>query len=134
MFMRYLLPLAALLAAFAVGLGAYAAHGLEDRLQSAGHEADLSQRLDWFATGVRYHMYHALGLALVGVLAQRESSSKLLPAVAIACVLGILLFSGSLYAMTLGPDSWRWLGAVVPLGGISLIGGWLILAWTTWNT
>jgi uncharacterized membrane protein YgdD (TMEM256/DUF423 family) len=134
---RCIIPLAALLAATAVGLGAYSAHGLEKHLESVGHAADLTERLDWFDTGVRYHLYHALGLLLVGVLASREGSfvgsSKALRLAAAAFVVGITLFSGSLYVMTLAPADWRWLGAVVPLGGVSLIVGWLVVAYATWN-
>lgn len=135
---RCILPLAALLAAAAVGLGAYSAHGLEKHLESVGLEADLPQRLAWFETGVHYHMVHALGLLLVGILASREgssaTSSTALRLAAIAFVAGITLFSGSLYVMTLAPTEWRWLGAVVPLGGVSLIVGWLVVAFATWKS
>jgi len=130
---RWILPLAALLAAAAVALGAYSAHGLEGRLDSLGYQADLAERFEWFETGVRYHMYHALGLLVVGLLASRENSSAALRLAAVAFVAGILLFSGSLYVMTLAPANWRWLGAVVPLGGISLIFGWCVVAYAVWK-
>ncbi len=130
---RCILPLAALLAATAVGLGAYSAHGLGKHLESVGHEADLAERLDWFETGVRYHMHHALGLLLVGVLASREGACAALRFAAVAFVVGIVLFSGSLYVMTLSPADWRWLGAVVPLGGVALIVGWFVVAYATWK-
>jgi uncharacterized membrane protein YgdD (TMEM256/DUF423 family) len=131
---RCILPLAALLAATAVGLGAYSAHGLQEHLVSVGHAAGLTKRLDWFETGVRYHMAHALGLLLVGVLASRQGSSSALRFAAAAFVVGIALFSGSLYVMTLAPADWSWLGAVVPLGGLSLIVGWLVVAFATWKS
>ena len=131
---RCILPLAALLAATAVGLGAYLAHGLEDHLQSAGHAAELTKRLDWFETGVRNHMVHALGLLLVGVLASRAGAHTALRFAAAAFVAGIVLFSGSLYVMTLAPSDWSWLGAVVPLGGVSMILGWLTIAFATWQS
>lgn len=133
---RWIIPLAALLAAAAVGLGAYSAHGLGGHLESLGYETDLAKRIDWFETGVRYHMSHALGLLLVGVLASREVSSaacRSLRFAAAAFVMGIVLFSGSLYAMTLTTADWRWLGAVVPLGGVSLIVGWLVVAYAAWK-
>ncbi len=128
---RWIVPLAALLAAAAVGLGAYSAHGLEKRLESLGYHAE---RLDWFETGVQYHMYHALGLLLVGVLARREGASAALHFAAVAFVVGIVLFSGSLYVMTLASAEWHWLGAVVPLGGVSWIVGWFVVAFATWKS
>ena len=91
------------------------------------------ERLDWFETGVRYHLYHALGLLLVGAMASREGAPKALSFASAAFLLGIVLFSGSLYAMSLAPDGWSKLGAVVPLGGLSLIIGWIILAGATWK-
>ena len=130
---RCITPLAALLAAIAVGLGAYSAHGLDKHLESAGYEANLTERLDWFETGVRYHLYHALGLLLVGAMASREGAPKALSFASAAFLLGIVLFSGSLYAMSLAPDGWSKLGAVVPLGGLSFIIGWIILAGATWK-
>ena len=130
---RWIIPLAALLAATAVGLGAYSAHGLEKRLESLGYHADLDKRLDWFETGVRQHMVHALGLLVVGVFASREGDSAALHFAAVAFVVGIVLFSGSLYVMTLALAEWRWLGAVVPLGGVSLIIGWFVVAYAAWK-
>jgi uncharacterized membrane protein YgdD (TMEM256/DUF423 family) len=118
----------ALLAAAAVGLGAYAAHGLEDQIVFLGHEADLAGRLDWFETAAKYHMYHALALILTGVIAERREAAKVLGFAGILFVLGILLFSGSLYAMTLLTSNWKWLGAITPLGGLSFILGWILLA------
>jgi uncharacterized membrane protein YgdD (TMEM256/DUF423 family) len=129
---RIVLSLASLLAAAAVGLGAYSAHGLEGRLQREGFDENLSQRLDWFATGVQYHMYHALALAVVGLIAGERLGGG--ARVAASCYLaGIVLFSGSLYVMALAPDTWRKLGVVVPLGGAAYIVGWLALAWAAWR-
>jgi uncharacterized membrane protein YgdD (TMEM256/DUF423 family) len=129
---RLILSLAALLAATAVALGAYSAHGLEGHLKSAGFQDDLNQRLDWFATGVQYHMYHAIGLAIVGLVAGDKLSGGLRLA-ALAFILGIVLFSGALYVMTLGPAEWRKLGAIVPLGGVSFIAGWIAVAYASWS-
>jgi uncharacterized membrane protein YgdD (TMEM256/DUF423 family) len=118
----------ALLAAAAVGLGAYAAHGLEKQIVSLGYEADLAKRLAWFETGAKYQMYHAVALILTGVIAERRESRKILGLAGVLFVLGILFFSGSLYAMTLLGPNWKWLGAITPLGGLSFIVGWVSLA------
>ena len=107
----------AIAAGLAVILGAFAAHGLESRVEP--------RMLTNFETGARYQMYHALALLAVGWAAHRFSH----PAVDIAgwaFVAGIILFSGSLYVMAL--TGARWLGAVTPLGGLAFILGWVALA------
>jgi uncharacterized membrane protein YgdD (TMEM256/DUF423 family) len=125
---RTAIILGAILAAAAVGLGAYAAHGLEKQIVALGYEADLAKRLAWFETGVKYHLYHALAIIVVAVIAERRTGSRLLTVTPIMFLTGILLFSGSLYAMALLSASWSKLGAVVPLGGASFIAGWILLA------
>lgn len=125
---RTAIILGALLAAAAVGLGAYAAHGLEKQIVAFGYEADLAKRLDWFETGVKYHLYHALGIIVVALIAERRAASRFLTVAPFLFLAGIVLFSGSLYAMTLLSASWSKLGAVVPLGGASFIAGWILLA------
>ena len=130
---RFSIPLGALLAALAVGLGAYAAHGLDKLLLSKGYVTDLQQRLEWVETGVRYQMYHALGLVLVGIIARTAEPNNLLTATVMAFLFGILLFSGSLYTMSVVSAQYRWLGAIVPLGGVSFIVGWICLAWASWS-
>lgn len=108
----------AVLAALAVGAGAFGAHGLRDYLAANVQTAN-------FETAVRYQMYHALALVLVGLLAGRQSSAAL--AVSGICfLLGTLIFSGLLYALVF--TGLRWLGAIVPIGGTLLIVGWLALA------
>jgi uncharacterized membrane protein YgdD (TMEM256/DUF423 family) len=118
----------ALLAAAGVALGAYGAHGLSGLLAGWGHEGDdLSRRLANYETAVRYQMFHALGLVLVGVALQ----SREIPWwswSAWAMLLGIAIFCGLLYVLALAGSNWRWLGAVVPVGGLSLIVSWLLLA------
>ncbi len=126
---KFILPIGALLAAAAVALGAYSAHGLEKHLLQSGHDESLSQRVAWFETGVRYHMFHALALVIVAVAIGSGDYAAAFRFAAGAFVVGILLFSGSLYAMTLGSDAWRRLGAVVPLGGVAFIVGWLAIAY-----
>ena len=102
----------------AVALGAFAAHGLRARLPE-----DL---LAVFQTGVQYHMYHALALFGVGLLCMQYGESTLLRASGCAFVVGIVIFSGSLYILSL--SGIRWLGAITPIGGIAFLTGWLLLA------
>ena len=129
---KWIIVAGAVLAAAGVGLGAFGAHGLDKALAQMGREANLAQRLAWFETGVRYHMYHALGLLAVAAIAGRAPAGG--PrAAAVLFVLGILLFSGSLYAMTFASDAWRKLGMVTPIGGLAFIVGWVVLAISAWR-
>lgn len=109
--------LGAVLAGAAVALGAFGAHGLEARLSE--------RALAIWQTGVHYQFVHALGLLLIAALWERVHPSWGLAAV-IAMTLGVLLFSGSLYALALGAP--RWLGAVAPIGGTLFIVSWAALA------
>jgi uncharacterized membrane protein YgdD (TMEM256/DUF423 family) len=102
----------------AVALGAFGAHGLRSRLAPL---ADAAQRLSWWDTAAHYHLTHALALGLTAVLAARSSGPAAQTAGLCFCG-GILLFCGSLYAMTL--TGARVLGAVTPLGGLALLAGW----------
>lgn len=115
---RYFIPLAALSAFVSVAAGAFGAHSLSGVLSP--------DRLEVFETAARYQMYHALALLLVGWLAA-QTPSRILQAAGWLFVLGTLLFSGSLYLLTL--SGVRWLGAITPLGGLAFLGGWLALAW-----
>lgn len=116
---RIILGLAALNGFVAVAAGAFAAHGLKARLTT--------DALAVFETATRYHMYHALGLVAVAQLVRYESS-RALTAAAICMQLGIVLFSGSLYAMGLSDLRWKWLGPMTPIGGGLFLVGWLLLA------
>jgi uncharacterized membrane protein YgdD (TMEM256/DUF423 family) len=108
--------LGALLAGLGVALGAFGAHGLKERVSP-----DL---LAVFETGVRYQMYHAL--ALLGLsLAWTRWSTAHLTAAGYLFLAGIVLFSGSLYLLTL--TGTRWWGAVTPLGGVAFLAGWIAL-------
>jgi uncharacterized membrane protein YgdD (TMEM256/DUF423 family) len=118
-FARALLGAGALLAALAVIMGAFGAHALKDRL---GAELGAVYR-----TAVDYHFYHALGLLAVGLAAERLHGVRALRWSAALLGAGILLFSGSLYLLSLGGPGW--LGAVTPFGGLAFIGGWVALAW-----
>jgi uncharacterized membrane protein YgdD (TMEM256/DUF423 family) len=105
----------------AVALGAFGAHGLQARLADV---ADGPKRLGWWQTAAHYQLMHALALGLVAFVVARAPVARF---AGVAFVIGTLLFAGSLYAMALGGP--RWLGAVTPLGGLSLLAGWAILAW-----
>lgn len=108
--------------ALAVALGAFGAHGLEAAL--AGAE-DGAQRLGWWETAAHYHLVHSVALIAVGWVASIRGGRA--PAVTgWAFVVGMVLFSGSLYAMTL--TGVRALGMVTPLGGTAFIVGWVSLA------
>lgn len=116
---RLFLGLGAVLAALAVGLGAFGAHALRASLSA--------QDLATFETGVRYQMYHALALFVVAWALARWPGLTGLAAAGWAFVAGIVIFSGSLYVLVLSGQ--RWLGAVTPLGGVAFLVGWLLLAW-----
>ncbi len=106
----------------AVGLGAMGAHALKEELTVA--------QLTSFETAVRYQFFHALVL-LVLFLAKDKLPAGKLNIAAILFFMGVLLFSGSIYLLSckdlLGLTSYKWLGPITPLGGISMMGGWLIL-------
>jgi uncharacterized membrane protein YgdD (TMEM256/DUF423 family) len=102
----------AVLAALAVALGAFGAHGLRDLVTA--------DRLATFETAVRYLMYHSLGLILIGALRIRN------PWPARTLLAGSLIFSGSLFLLVMTGAGW-W-GAVAPVGGALQVGGWLLLA------
>lgn len=121
--MRLFLICAALSGFLAVALGAFAAHGLRGRLDAA--------MLNAFQTGVHYQFYHALALLAVALLLQQFPQLRSLYASGVAFVVGILLFSGSLYWLALGGP--RWLGPVTPLGGLSFLFGWLMLLLAAWR-
>ena len=116
--MRIFMVLAGVNGFLAVALGAFGAHGLKGRLEPL---ADGALRLQGWQTAAQYHLAHALALGLAALLADRVAGG--LPRTAgWAFQVGILLFSGSLYAMTL--SGVRALGAVTPLGGAALLAGW----------
>lgn len=118
---RSLLLLCAALGFTGVALGAFGAHGLKSSLEGL---ADGAQRLAWWETGARYHLWHALAVGLAAALAPHVRSP--LPKAAGALfAAGILLFSGSLYAMAV--TGVRGLGLVTPFGGFAFLLGWTAL-------
>jgi uncharacterized membrane protein YgdD (TMEM256/DUF423 family) len=100
----------------AVSLGAFGAHALKGRLSA--------EMLAVWHTGVEYHIYHALGLLAVGLVATQLPESALLKWSGWLMLAGILLFSGSLYALALSGE--RWLGAITPVGGIAFLAAWAL--------
>ncbi|MFD0673004.1 DUF423 domain-containing protein [Cohnella sp. GCM10027633] len=101
-----------------VVLGAFGAHALEDKLS-----ADM---MDVYETGVQYHMFHAIGILLVALLIERLPRQHLALWAARLLLVGIVLFSGSLYVLALSDV--EILGAITPLGGAAFIAGWICLA------
>ena len=103
--------------ALVILIGAFGAHGLKHSLDE--------QALGWWRTAVRYQAWHALGLFVVHFMA-RHDSRRLIHIVGVLFLVGTVLFSGSLYVMSL--TQIRALGAVTPLGGLSWAAGWILLA------
>lgn len=128
-----ILALGAATAAIAVAVGAFGAHALEGRVSV--------EMLANYETGARYHFYHSLGIIAIGIVALLYEGSSAaategrtaagavsrLQWAAWLMLAGVVLFSGSLYAMALTGQ--RWLGAVTPLGGVAFIAAWVLLAW-----
>ena len=108
---------AAVLGGLSVGIGAFGAHALRATLEAGG-------RLETFETAVKYQFYHTLALLAIGIL-MYHLPNKQLGYAAISMVVGIVIFSGSLYVLCL--TGVRWWGAVTPLGGVALIVGWGLL-------
>ena len=116
---KLFVSLGAIAAALGVALGAFGAHALKGRLS-----ADM---LAVWQTAVQYHLWHALGLVAVGLLAQQLPASGPIRLGGWLMLAGIVLFSGSLYV--LAASGVRWLGAVTPFGGACFIAGWLAVAY-----
>lgn len=114
--MKTWLLIAAINGALAVAAGAFAAHGLKARLDASA--------LSVFETGARYHMYHALAMG-VAALAGRGPARPRARAAAALFLLGIILFSGSLYLLALTGNAM--LGFITPIGGVAFLAGWILL-------
>ena len=113
---RTILVLGSLLGLLAVIAGAFGAHGLSEQDRPA------------FKTGAEYQMYHAIALVLCGLLA---GQGHRLNVAVWAFLLGVVLFSGSLYLLVL--TGVTWLGAITPIGGVLFLVGWLALALRAWQ-
>ncbi len=114
---KNILVLTAVLGALTVALGAFGAHGLKKMVDA--------YYLEIFEKGVRYQFYHVFALGLTGIIAERYLQVNF-SSVAWLFVLGMVFFSGSLYLMTFTQQ--KWLGAITPIGGVSFIAAWLLLA------
>ena len=106
---------------FSVVLGAFGAHGLQDKLDA--------HSLAIFHTGAQYQMYHALALVLLGLWAQNHPQESMLPGWAFT--IGILIFSGSLYVLS--TTGIKILGAITPIGGLAFLIGWLTFGWAAYK-
>jgi len=113
----------ALSAFVAVAAGAFGAHSLRDRLAT--------DMLTVFEVGVRYQMYHAIGLFVIAGACARWPGN-VMNAAGWLFMIGTVLFSGSLYVLSL--TGIRWLGAITPFGGLAFLGGWAMLAWGVWRS
>ena len=114
---KIVLMIAAALGGLSVGIGAFGAHALRALLEASG-------RTETFETAVKYQFYHTLALLAVGILMYHIPDKRLGYAAA-AMIVGVIIFSGSLYVLCF--TGVRWWGAVTPLGGVSLIVGWILL-------
>lgn len=121
---KWLLLLASLSGFTGVALGAFAAHGLRGKLSE--------NMLSVFQTGVSYQLWHTMALIGVALLLLRSPDSSLLKATGLLFALGIVLFSGSLYLLTL--TGIGKLGMITPLGGVLWLVAWLCLGLAVWRT
>ncbi len=119
---RVFFVLGALSAFIGVAAGAFAAHGLKSRISA--------EMLSVFEIGVRYQMYHAFAL-IAAAWAQARWPSAIVTAGGWFFVIGTILFSGSLYLLSV--SGVRWFGAITPLGGVAFLAGWACLAWGVWR-
>ncbi len=103
-------------------MGAFGAHLLKERLSS--------EKLSILEIGIRYQIYHALALFVVAWAISRWPYQSTI-SVGWLFIMGVLLFSGSLYLIVLTGQ--RWLGAITPIGGLAMILGWAILAWVAFR-
>ena len=120
---RVFFIIGALSACFGVAAGAFGAHGLKSRLSI--------EMLSVFEVGVRYQMYHAFALLVTAWVVSKWPSSLVI-AGGWLFIVGTLLFSGSLYLLSV--SGIRWLGAITPFGGLAFLAGWICIAWGVWRT
>lgn len=121
---RHLIAAGAFLMLLAVAFGAFGAHALKPHLST--------DMLAIWHTAVLYQMVHALGCIACGILMSRDSQRTKSIALAGTCMLiGILIFSGSLYLLAL--TGLHWLGAITPIGGVAFLAAWGILGWAVWR-
>ncbi len=114
---KTILILGGILGALSVAIGAFGAHGLEATLTA-------NARVETFETAVKYQFYHTLALILLGILMLNVQSNYFSYA-GISFLIGIVIFSGSLYTLSL--TNITWLGAITPIGGLAFILGWVFM-------
>ncbi|MDJ0579824.1 DUF423 domain-containing protein [Crocosphaera sp.] len=121
---KFFLLIGSILAGLSVAGGAFATHALKNQLSD--------RSLEIFETGTKYQMYHALALILVALLLKSQENTPItMVSAGYAFIIGILIFSGSLYALSL--TGIKWLGAIAPIGGAAFLIGWLSLAIAAWG-
>lgn len=117
------LILGAINAFLCIALGAFGAHGLKQTLSES--------MLTVYQTGVQYHFYHAFGILIIGLLLHHFPKSRLIPIAGWLMLAGIVLFSFSLYTLSL--TGIRRLGMITPFGGVSFLSAWILLAFAIWK-
>ena len=120
---KLFITLASLSGMLAVAFGAFGAHALKNRLDDYA--------MGVFQTAVQYQFYHSLAWLAVGVIALNHPQAALLRSSGWLFAVGIVVFCGSLYALSF--SGLRWLGAVTPIGGLAFIAGWACLAAASWT-
>ncbi|TXI17258.1 MAG: DUF423 domain-containing protein [Nitrosomonas sp.] len=108
---------------FCIALGAFGAHGLKQILSG--------EMLTVYHTGVQYHFYHAFGIIIIGLLLLHFPKSRLIPISGWLMMSGIILFSFSLYVLSL--TGMRGIGMITPFGGVSFLSAWGLLAYAIWK-
>ncbi len=120
---KFILVTASALGAFSVMIGAFGAHILREILEMKG-------RVGTFETAVQYQFYHSLALLGIGLL-MYKIEDKLLHYASVSWMAGIVVFSGSLYLLSV--SGYRWLGMITPVGGLLFIAGWILLFYVTYR-
>ena len=120
---KLFLILGSINAAAAVSMGAFGAHSLKAKIPE--------DMLSVFQTAVQYHFYHALGLLIVGLLSMYLKPDRYIVIAGWMMFIGIVLFSGSLYVLSI--SGIRWLGIITPFGGIAFILSWIFVAVAIWR-
>jgi uncharacterized membrane protein YgdD (TMEM256/DUF423 family) len=115
---KLFLKISIIMAALSVVLGAFGAHALKDFLDE--------RHLQIFETGVKYQFYHSLGMIIATILYKEFSNSSILWCCRLFLI-GVILFSGSLYTLACFNGLYSWIGIVTPFGGLSFILGWMML-------
>jgi len=118
-----LIKIGSLMGALSVILGAFAAHGLKEKLSVYAQSV--------FETAVRYQFYHSIAILLTAII-YKDVRSELLVNAGRLFFAGIIIFSGSLYFLALNEDQ-KWLGAITPVGGVCFIAGWLLMFYAVYK-